>query len=359
MSEKVKENAHHEWGPSRWTGLMECGRFTPDGISGELAVRGTAVHKYVETRGMEGDVDPRDMETADWCLDQLLELANNAEIEQEVRVVIPDHEDIPKALAGIFGTLDFTFKLPSGVRVVGDVKTFGVSEKYYLPQLVAYAMGIDPDARGYVFYVICGGDKSVQRTELLREDALDLLQDVADVIEGYETNEPVKCGFCEYCKFRHTCPALLGESFGMIPVVPEVVPETVADVIKSFFVNGITKEDVVAHPDKAALIYSFLVELEKRIKTAKDTISNTAKGGEVLLPGYYVGERKGRTNIVEPETIVEELVEAGVSTGDILNACSFTADALTGLHGGVAAAHIVVGDSIKVLYKEKVKKGKK
>ena len=91
----------------------------------------------------------------------------------------------------------------------------------------------------------------------------------------------------------------------------------------------------------------------------KAVIDDTAKGGEVLLPGYYVGERKGRTSVIEPETIVEELVEAGVSTGDILNACSFTADALTGLHGGVAAAHIVVGDSIKVLYKEKVKKGKK
>lgn len=52
-------------------------------------------------------------------------------------------------------------------------------------------------------------------------------------------------------------------------------------------------------------------------------------------------------------------MEAGVSTGDILNACSFTPDALTRLHGGVAAAHIVVGDSVKVLYKEKAKKRKK
>jgi len=347
MSEDIEvEEQHHPYGPSRWPGLCVCPGYEPRrGGDNVFAVRGTAIHKAVETGDYTALKYPEDKETAQWMTEELMRLTQGLETDSEVATCIPA---IPgyEAVKGITGTSDRRWETEDGTLHVLDFKGFSkIGMKDYKPQLAGYILGCKrPQKDVITCHIFHGGSQQVETFTMSWGECLIHAARVSDAIENPDAPR-CHSDHCDFCARAGECP----ESAKVVAYGAMAAGRLTADMVRS-------------DPASAARLCDWLDAAAKRIEEAKEIIAGVAKdeGVEIFDPltgvRYGIQEREGRAKIPSVVEIIHDLmVDDGCTQEAVLAQATLTLTALRELVGkNRAEAYAVRGETVKCF----VRKGK-
>ena len=345
MSEEIIEELHHPYGPSRWPGLCVCPGYEPrKGGDNAFALRGTAIHKAVET-GDYTKLRPEDKETAQWMTEELMRLTQGLETDSEVTTCIPE---IPgyEVVKGITGTSDRRWETEDGTLHVLDFKGFTkIGMKDFRPQLAGYILGGKrPQSDNIMCHIFHGGSQQVESFPMTWGLCLIYAARVSDAMENPDAPR-CHSDHCDHCAKAGNCP----ESAKVVAYGAMAAGRLSADLVRS-------------DPAGAARLCDWLDAAAKRIEEAQKIIANVAKneGIDIFDPitgiRYYVQEREGRADVPCVDAMWKELTETdGVEVKAILSQSSLTLTALRELVGKARAEEYVTrGEPVKCF----VRKGK-
>ena len=347
MSEEIEvEESHHPYGPSRWPGLCVCPGYEPRrGGDNTFAVRGTAIHKAVETGDYTALKYPEDKETAQWMTEELMRLTQGLDTDAEVKTCIPA---IPgyEAVKGITGTSDRRWETEDGTLHVLDFKGFSkIGMKDYKPQLAGYILGGKrPQKDPIVCHIFHGGSQQVETFTMSWGECLIHAARVSDAIENPDAPR-CHSDHCDHCAKSGECP----ESAKVVAYGAMAAGRLTADMVRS-------------DPASAARLCDWLDAAAKRIEEAHKIIANVAKteGVEIFDPltgiRYGVQECEGRAKVPPLSDMFDSLTKKdGCDTNAVLAQASLTLTALRELVGKNRAEEYVTRGETE---KKFVRKGK-